>query len=216
MQHDISSVVPMPWTDLPLHSAWNKCWNYNAAVTAVVFSGLELLSPPPSPPSSPVLLSADAPLYPRHCLYAMGVQSGLSLQHRSSRSNAPASRSLRRVWDNGGRDSVFLRVLGRDRKRAEYGGTVKGRGCESEFLGLWSAVRMEVPCWAFMPGLWDQAQLNTHRVNRDPHALFFSHRVQRCVFTLWWTGNLYSPASLPFAHCMRGRDPDPPPHSRLW
>lgn len=34
-------------------------------------------------------------------------------------------------------------------------------------------------------GLWDQTQLNTQWVNRDPRSLFFSHRVQRCVLVLW-------------------------------
>lgn len=32
-------------------------------------------------------------------------------------------------------------------------GTVKGRDCESEFLGLWTPGIVEVPCWAFMPRL---------------------------------------------------------------
>lgn len=43
-----------------------------------------------------------------------------------------------------GRGTVFQR---------EGEGTVKGRGYESECLGLWTAGRIEVSRWAFMPRL---------------------------------------------------------------
>lgn len=152
---------------------------------------------------------------PHHCLYAGGVQSRVSLWDRSSDSKAPASRSLRRAWDNGrvtgGGETLSFCESHEETQRGQ--GTVKGRGCESEPLGLWTAERIEVPCWAFMPGLWDQTQLNTQKVNRDPRSLFFSHRVQHCVFALWWTGDLCGvvPCHSPSACWERFQLPQPIP-----
>lgn len=112
----------------------------------LLFSQVWNCCPLPPPPPRLYFLSSDAPLVPITVFLPGGGQSGDSLQDRRSRSNAPANRSLRRAWDNGrgagGGDRVFLRVMGR----------VRGEGCgerqpESE------SVRMEAPCWAFIPDL---------------------------------------------------------------
>lgn len=171
----LGSVLPKSWTDLLPHTAWTKCWNTKCCSCrcclfrsrAVVLLLLLLLY------FSLLMFLLSSPM--SSC---WGGQRGISLLDRSSRSSAPAGSSLgdRDRVSGGGR--LYCRG-GRDRGQ----GTVKGRGCETEFLGLWATETIEVPRWAFMPRL--MGPNSAERVNRDPRPLFFSNRLQRCVFALW-------------------------------
>lgn len=64
-------------------------------------------------------------------------------------------------------------------------GAVKGRGCESEFLGLWTAGMMEVPCWAFMPRLMgpDSAEY-TEGQQGSTLTFLFTQSAALCVRTV--------------------------------
>lgn len=180
MQNGFSSVFPMPWTDLLLHSAWTKCWNDNATVAAVVFSGPELLS---SSSCSSCTSFSWCSSCCHHCLYAGGVAEGGSAcgteAHTAMHLLAKFEGQRRSKWRGTETETVSVR----DRKRAGH----------SERKRLWEWVSWSMDgrddrryhAGHLCRGLWDQTQLNTQRVNRDPRSLFFSHRVQRCVFVLW-------------------------------
>lgn len=194
----------MLFTDLLLHPAWDKCWNDNAAVAAVVVSGPELFSSSSFSCTSFSWCSSCR----HHRLYAWGgaeQPAGQSCKH----TDAPARRS---------------RVKARERGRVnERGDTETER--EREGRAQWKSEAMRVSFlvfgWRyhaghFCRGLWEQTQLNTQRVNRDPRSLFFSHRGQRCVFAPWWTGDLCRMVPCFFGPVHAGKKTKAPTSSKPW
>lgn len=111
-----------------------------------------------------------------------------------SHTAAPAARSFRgsaRVAGGGGRLS----------ERA-----VKGRDCETEFLGLWTTWRIEVSCWAFLPRLMGPDSAEYTGGQQGSRLVFLlTERTALC----WDCDRLLTCASLPFTQCMLGKTPSP-------
>ena len=133
--------------------------------------------PPPPPPPPPVLLSSDAPLV----VITVLCQSGISPSDRSSHSNAPASRSLRRErgtteeWLVGERYCLSVSV-----------GERPGR---SERKRLWEWVSWSLDRGTTL-GIYAEAYGTRlswiHRGSTGIHAQFSFHTVvQSCLYALW-------------------------------
>ncbi len=82
---------------------------------------------------------------------------------------------------------------------------MKGRDCESEFLGLWAAGRIEVPCWAFMPRLMgpDSAEYTEGQQGSTLSFLFTQSTVLCVRAVIDWQP--VRGGDLPFAQCMVGK-----------
>ncbi len=175
-------------------------------LSQLLFFQVQRCCPPPPTPPPPVLLSLSLPmlLLSSSLSSCQGVQSGISLEDRSSHSNAPASRSLRRARDNGrvtgGGEILSFCECRRETERGQ--GAVKGRGCESESLGLWTAGRIEVPRWAFMPGLMGPDSAEYIEGQQGSTLTFlFTQSIALCVRpVIDWRP--VQGGSLPFAQCM--------------
>lgn len=124
-------------------------------------------------------------------------------------SNAPARRSLNRAWDNGratgGGETLSFCECRRETERGQ--GTVKGRGCESEFLGLLDRGEDRGTMLGIYAGLMgpDSAEY-TEGQQGSTLTFLFTQSAALCVRTVidW---RPVQGGSLPFAQCMLGISP---------
>lgn len=125
------------------------------------------------------------------CLFTVfmpeGWCSGASLWDRSCHSIAPASRSLRRAWDNGrvagGWDTVFLSLLGRSRERAGYSERKRLWDCASWSLGCGGNRSTMLGIYVGLMGPGSDEY--TESQQGSTLTFLFSPHVQRCGFSLW-------------------------------